>query len=263
MLIFVKLGGSLITDKTGEQVFLQARTAQLAGEIAAAVNARPGLELLIGHGSGSFGHVTAHQFGTVRGVFTTEQWRGYAQVSTVAAKLNGLVAAELESAGVPVMRFQPSASAHCRDGVITHITTSTIERALRHGLVPLVYGDVSFDDIRGGTIISTEAIFFYLAQVLQPTQILILGMTDGVYDTDGSVIPKITPHNLAHIETALGGSHGTDVTGGMETKVRDMVSLVQRVPNLEIRIMSGLHEGILERTLCGDAASGTVIVNES
>ena len=45
----------------------------------------------------------------------------------------------------------------------------------------------------------------------------------------------------------------------METKVRDMVALVEAVPNLTIRIMSGTQPGLLEATLLDQAQPGTLI----
>ncbi len=261
-LVFVKLGGSLITDKRGESVFRPEAAQRVADEIKAALDADPDLRLLIGHGSGSFGHVAARQYGTMLGVRTPEQWHGFAHVATVAAELNHLMAKTLDAAGVPVWRMQPSASARSHDGVITVMALEPIRSALDHGIVPLVYGDVSLDDVRGGTIISTETIFFYLARHLPVSRILLLGEVDGVYDPAGEVIPTITPATLPAVEAALGGSAGTDVTGGMETKVRDMVALVQAVPDLTIRIMSGAQPGLLEAALLGQAKPGTLITTE-
>ena len=77
MLTFVKLGGSLITDKRVEQAFRADIAARVAFEIAQAVNAAP-QPLIIGHGSGSFGHFPAHVHGTMEGVATRDQWRGFA-----------------------------------------------------------------------------------------------------------------------------------------------------------------------------------------
>ena len=88
------------------------------------------------------------------------------------------------------------------------------------------------------------------------SRVLLLGEVEGVYDPTGQVIPKITPATLPAVEAALGGSAGTDVTGGMETKVRDMVALVEAVPDLTIRIMSGSQPGLLEATLLDQAAAG-------
>ena len=56
-LIFLKLGGSLLTDKTGTEALRADTLQRLAAEIAAARAADPQLRLVLGHGSGSFGHV--------------------------------------------------------------------------------------------------------------------------------------------------------------------------------------------------------------
>jgi isopentenyl phosphate kinase len=195
----------------------------------------------------------------MQGVHTAEEWRGFAHVATVAAELNHLMAKTLDAAGVPVWRMQPSASSISRDGAIRSMAVEPIRQALDHGLVPLVYGDVSLDEVRGGTIVSTETVFFYLARQLPVQRVLLLGEVDGVYDAFGSVIAKITPSTLESVEAALGGSAGTDVTGGMETKVRDMVALVEAVPGLTIRIMSGARPGLLQAALLDQAQPGTLI----
>jgi isopentenyl phosphate kinase len=259
MLTFIKFGGSLITDKRVEGSFHEDVVVRLGREIRAAISADPGLQILIGHGSGSFGHFVARQYGTMQGVHTPEQWQGFAHVATAAAELNHLTAQALQTAGLAVWRIQPSASARSRDGVITSMAVDPIREALARGIVPLVYGDVSLDEVRGGTIISTETIFFYLARYLPVKRILLLGEVDGVYDRDRQVIPEITSANFQAVEAALRGSAGTDVTGGMETKVRDMMALTQVVHGLTIRVMSGSQPDLLRQTLLGVVQPGTWI----
>jgi len=263
MLVFLKLGGSLITDKRVENSFRESVAARVAAEVAAALRQDESLQLLIGHGSGSFGHVVAKRYQTMQGVHTADEWRGFAHVATVAAELNTLMAKTLHAANVPVWRFQPSASALSRDGVLVSMAHEPIRHALSQRLVPLVYGDVSLDETRGGTIISTETVFFYLARHLPVDQIFLLGEVDGVYDESGIVIPRITPSTLPAVERALGGSAGTDVTGGMETKVRDMVALTQAVPRLSIRIFNGNTPGLIESALLGHEQPGTLICADS
>ncbi|KPV51929.1 uridylate kinase, partial [Kouleothrix aurantiaca] len=57
MLAFVKFGGSVITDKTGQEAPDLVLIRRLAAEVRAALDAAPaGYRLIIGHGSGSFGH---------------------------------------------------------------------------------------------------------------------------------------------------------------------------------------------------------------
>jgi isopentenyl phosphate kinase len=257
---FLKLGGSLITDKTQEKSVRPDVLARLAREIADAIAAAPG-PLLLGHGSGSFGHTAAKRHGTRAGVRDAAQWHGFAEVSVAAQQLNRIVADALLAAGVPVFSVAPSSSVLCDDGRITHMDTVTIARALDHGLVPLIMGDVAFDRARGGTIISTEEEFAFLANTLKPTRVLLAGETDGVYASmnDRRVLPSITPSNWDAISGGLGGSRGADVTGGMASKVRDMLALAAAHPGLSVHIFSGLQPGALLSMLTGAGALGTSV----
>jgi isopentenyl phosphate kinase len=218
------------------------------------------LRLVIGHGSGSFGHVAAARFATRQGVSGGAQWRGFAEVSAAAARLNRLVVEALLDSGVPAISLQPSASAQCQDGVITGMAVAPVAAALAAGLVPMVYGDVAFDETRGGTIIATEEILAYLARPLRPRWLLLAGDTAGVLDSQGALVPLIHRHNVEQIRPALAGARGTDVTGGMVGKVMAMVDLVAARPDLSIRIFSGLVEGQVERLLIRPASPlGTLI----
>jgi isopentenyl phosphate kinase len=156
-------------------------------------------------------------------------------------------------AGVPVLSLQPSASARCHDGEVTHLDIDPVRVALAQGLVPLIYGDVALDDVRGGTIASTEDLFVYLADELRPGRILLLGRVPGVLDGDGEVIGQITPATLPGLRMALSGSGGVDVTGGMADKVTRMVALVQRHPETTVHILTGMEPGLLTRALLGKA----------
>jgi isopentenyl phosphate kinase len=239
-LLFLKLGGSLITDKTGVEAARVDVLARVAAEIAAARAENPGLQLVLGHGSGSFGHVAAAAQKTRQGVDSAEQWLAFARVSDAAARLNRLVVGALLAAGLPAIGLQPSASVDCREGAIRDMAVKPVARALAAGLLPVVYGDVAFDDGRGGTIVSTEEVLVFLAGHLRPSWFLLAGETPGVLDEAGAIVPLITVENLPAILPALGASRGTDVTGGMSGKVRDMLSLVEAQPELRVRIFSGM-----------------------
>jgi isopentenyl phosphate kinase len=266
-LVFVKLGGSVITDKSQPETARPLVIDRLAGEIAAALTDRPGLALLLGHGSGSFGHVVARCHGTRQGVHGPAGWRGFAQVAAVAARLNRLVTDSLLVAGVPVWSLQPSASARCRGGELVSLESATVEAALSRGLVPLVYGDVALDETLGGTIISTEQIFAYLARRLRPARLVLVGVVDGVFEADPLLEPsarpiaRITSGNWEQIRAGLGGSHATDVTGGMAAKVEGLLELVRELPGLKAHILSGERPGALRAVLMdsGDQAGGTLI----
>ena len=265
--IFLKLGGSLITDKSRVEHAHKPIIRSLAREIRAAREARPDLQLVLGHGSGSFGHVAAKKHGTRVGVKDRSGWQGYAEVAAAAARLNQIVTDVFVAEGVPVVSLPPSASARCDDGRLSYLDTFVARALLEHGLVPLVQGDVALDAVRGATIVSTEDVFIYLVREFQPTHILLAGEAAGVYEHSGmtgAIIPVITPGNVERFASALGGSHGADVTGGMIGKVQQMLHVVRHHPSIEARIFSGVVRGNVQRLLIDpDSAMGTVIRDES
>lgn len=259
-LVFLKLGGSLITDKTQEETLRAEVLNRLANEIREALSNKPGLQLVLGHGSGSFGHVAANKYGTRQGVRGKDQWLGFADVSSAAARLNALVRESLVLGNVPVISLQPSASAECRKGRIVKMSTKPVKSAIAVGIVPIVYGDVAFDSVLGGTIISTEEILSFLATEFHPSWLLLAGETEGVLTEDGRIISLISRENIEQVQNQLGGSRGTDVTGGMAGKVYQMLDLVEKMPNLSVFIFSGLKAGnVRERLLGNPEIPGTVI----
>jgi isopentenyl phosphate kinase len=261
--LFLKLGGSLITDKTGVEQVRADVLARLAVEIAQARHENEAMQLVLGHGSGSFGHVAAAKHGTRQGVTDAAGWRGFAEVSDAAARLNRLVMAAMLAADVPAISLSPSASVICKDGRIQRIGVENVEAALAAGLVPVIYGDVAFDSLRGGTIVSTEEVMMAMVGRLRPSWLLLAGETAGVFDSEQQLIPTISKANYAEVAAALGGSRGTDVTGGMATKVNSMLALLEQFPHLSIRIFSGLEPNNVTQTILNPAqASGTLLYAE-
>ncbi|MGC9521061.1 MAG: isopentenyl phosphate kinase [Anaerolineae bacterium] len=260
-LVFVKLGGSLITDKRRRATARHDIIHRLARETQEALSSGTDLRILLGHGSGSFGHWEANRYRTHEGVHTQEGWYGFARVSATALQLDRIVLEAFIEAGIPALSLQPLASALTEGGNLVSLNLDPIRRALTHGLVPLIFGDVAFDKAVGGTIISTEDIFVYLAQALNPARILLLGNAPGVLSNRHKVIPEITPETLPEIAVHLRGSGYTDVTGGMADKVERMVHLVTEQPELQVWIMTGAQPGNLRRALLEPAAyrGGTLI----
>ncbi|MBW8009739.1 MAG: isopentenyl phosphate kinase family protein [Chloroflexi bacterium] len=260
-LTFLKLGGSLITEKSQPSTARLSVLARLAGEIADARDHQRGYGLILGHGSGSFGHVAAKKHGTRQGVTTGTGWEGFAEVWRQAAALNRLVIEALHQAGAPALSFAASASAMTSDGEVISWDLLPIRTALESGLLPVVYGDVVFDKNLGGTILSTEDIFDYLALEFQPKSILLAGLEEGVwadYPERSQFVPLITPNNIDTVAPAIGGSASTDVTGGMASKVQEMLALTQKIPGLEVQIFSGESEGVVQAALSG-VRQGTLL----
>jgi isopentenyl phosphate kinase len=259
-LVFLKLGGSLITDKSRARTALPDVIQRLTGEISRARDAAPGLQILLGHGSGSFGHSQAKKFGTAAGVKTAEEWRGFAAVWAAADLLNRAVMDSLAASQVPAVRIAPSSCALLENGNLAEMNAAPIAAALDAGLVPVVYGDAVFDRARGGGIASTEAVFAHLARTLHPRKILLAGIERGVYEdypARNVLLPKIQTQERERIRRSLEGSAHPDVTGGMLSKVLDMLALILREEDLKALVFSGGVEGNVRRALLGEPVEGT------
>jgi isopentenyl phosphate kinase len=169
----------------------------------------------------------------------------------------------LQKANVPAISFPPSTQVTSSNRNIKRWDTSSIQTALEHHLVPVIFGDTVLDTIIGGTILSTEELFIHLAGILTPTRILIAGIEDGVWANFpllDKLIDKITPANYPSIKTQIMGSVSTDVTGGMNTKIEMMLTLLHSYPELNIQVFSGTKINSIYSALSGNIF-GTLLSN--
>jgi isopentenyl phosphate kinase len=261
-MIFLKLGGSLITDKSQTGIPRVRVIRQMAEEILESLVENPETPLLVGHGSGSFGHRAAAKYGTHKGASSPEDWIGFTEVWASAQQLNLIVMGALRRAGVATLSFPPSASALCEDGEIIDLSVAPIEQALDAGLTPVVYGDVGFDISQGSCIVSTEQVFNYLAPRLRPARVLLAGIEPGVYvdyPHSEEILPQLAPEDVRHIH--LQPASEVDVTGGMQDKVQQALALASALPDAQVRIFSAEEPGALLAALRGEQL-GTLIVRK-
>lgn len=271
-LLLVKWGGSLITDKRTPETPRPAEIARLAGELADGLPAarRRGLAVVLGHGSGSFGHVAAARHRLAEGLRGGDgnrdaaQLAGVAETQTRAAALHRLVLDALAVAGVPAFSIAPSSALVAEDGETVACFAEPVARALAAGLLPVVYGDVVTDRRRGVAIASTERVFLALAAALpahgwRAAEALWLGDTPGVFDDAGVLgdagrpLAALSPAEAARL--APGGSAGTDVTGGMAHRLAAAVRLADR--GVVSTIADGREVGLLAGHLAGRDTPGT------
>lgn len=261
MITFLKLGGSLITDKNTPHTVRTDIIRRLAEEIHAAWYPKKE-PLLIGHGSGSFGHVPAKKYGTRQGVHTEAEWAGFAEVHAEATALNHMVTEILREAGLPVLSFVPMNYIRTENRKAISRNTAEIKECFDHHLIPLIFGDTVFDSVLGGTILSTEDLFTHLCDEFQvPPRILLAGLEEGVwkdFPVNTELVSEISAKNGSD-DSFIQGSASTDVTGGMYEKVRLMQELVRRDKADSALIFSGELSGNVQRALEGQRI-GTAIL---
>ncbi len=254
--VLLKLGGSLITEKSRRETARPDVIARLAGEVARVAGRIPE-RIVLGHGSGSFGHVAAKEHGIAEGLRSRAQLPGISLPQERAAALHREVMSALAAAGLSPFSIAPSSCFVFAGGRPAELADEPLRLALDNGLLPVVYGDVVMDREQGVAIASTERVLVALASRLQVRRVLWLGETDGVYDAEGKTVPRLSADQFEEASKAIGSPAGTDVTGGMRHRVETALELAR----LGIRsvLFNGLTPGLLERALLGETVPGTEI----
>jgi len=260
-LLFVKLGGSLITDKRRPESVRRAVLRRLAQEIAEG-SRRGRARWILGHGGGSFGHAAAARHRLNRGPLEPGQLAGVSITQDRAARLHRIVIAELERAGVHPFSLAPSSLLTADAGRPVAARLEPLELALAHGLTPVVFGDVVLDRSWGACVCSTEQVFLTLIRRLRRRgyavrRALWLGETEGVYDRGGGTIARATRADVRRILRHVEGAAGADVTGGMAHRLR----AAARLAGLGVRslILDGRVPGRLLEAAAGRRVPGTVV----
>lgn len=162
--------------------------------------------------------------------------------------------------GLFPITVQPSAITIARGGKLQVMDTRAIRFLLDTGQIPFIHGDIVLDEKQDFTIASTEDQIQKLSDYIFFHRIVLISDVPGVLDADGNVIPVIDRGNYDRIIGQLGGSAGTDVTGGMRSKVEQIYRLIQENPNIQAIIISGDSEpGVIARAILGEVTSGTRI----
>lgn len=255
----LKLGGSLITDKERPDSARIEVIRRLAAEVAGAA---PAGRLVIGHGSGSYGHVAAARHRIHEGL-TAERRRGVSCVQQRAADLHRLVVGALLEAGTAPYSIAPSSVLVTAAGRPGTLAVEPLLLALSGGLLPVLFGDVVMDRERGSSIASTEVVLLAVEAALRERGVgvaraLWAGATDGVLDPGGRRLPEIREDSASRALRAAGGAAGTDVTGGMRHRVEAAIELARR--GVASLIFDASAPGRLAAALRGEDAGGTWVL---
>ena len=244
--VILKLGGSVITDKSGECAIDHARLHEVADELAA----RRASALVLVHGAGSCGHPEARRYRINDGL-TRENVPGVYQTHAAVSSLNAAVVGALRDAGVEAIGIHPFDLALAEDGRLVSFETRHIAEMTEHGIVPVLHGDVVMDRLRGSCIVSGDQLVTRLAVALGSGRVGLATDVPGVL-ANGSVVPRIDRATAATLD--VGGSGKTDVTGGMRGKIAELLALADA--GIESHIF---HVSKIGRFLDGTEHGGTTI----
>jgi len=257
-LMLVKLGGSVITDKSRLRTFRKDACERLAGELGPAI--REGLVVV--HGAGSFGHIMAKKHELHKGFKRRSQLEHVAGVQRDVRELNLRVLETLIDNGVSAVSVAPAASSTFRGGAVTSFCEDAFSSLLDLGLTPVTFGDVVPDESMGFSICSGDLMMLELAKAFKPRLAVFCADVDGVFDKD----PKVhrDAELMREVDSAAlarfpGRSVNADVTGSMKGKLERMLAISSHCE--KCMIVNGNVRGRLESAVRGRKVVSTAVVS--
>ncbi len=253
-MILIKLGGSVITDKSQYKKFNQERASRLCREIA-----ESGRSVMIVHGAGSFGHMLAKKYSIQNGLVDYGQVAAAAMVHHDAMELGMLMTSELMACGIPAASVAPGNCFVAEDGKLVPNDTEPIRRLAHVGIMPVMFGDVVMDRKKGFCIVSGDQLMELMADVFKPERVVFVSDIDGLYDKnpklhgDAKFIPEVTRDIMEDVDSE---EDVADVTGGVRNKMEAMLDMC--APGRDCVLINGTVPGRLLSLLKGEEVTCTV-----
>lgn len=253
----IKLGGSLITDKSKP---LAARTSiirQVVQELYATYLSLHKPLWLLGTGTGSYGHYTVIKTGYINGS------KDYAKIEEIRKNvmiLNNFVVNSMVESGFRAVRLSPHDFIKEATGKPS-INFKAFTEILERGDLPIVHGDI-IDTDTGSRIITSEEVLELLASHVyhaeeQKLDVCVYATSvDGVLSKLKGLLPSVKKTDTLEIFR----NNEYDVTGGMAQKVEAGFRMMQYTK--KVYIVNGTRQGSIAQALKGKHV-GTSLETES
>lgn len=246
LMILIKMGGSIITDKSVPLSYQEKAVDQISETISKMISS--GEHVIVVHGGGSFGHY----YSTIYDMHTKPDrydLRGVAIVRNSMISLNSMILETMLHNGIVPYSISPSVFVHGADspyprpsdihspvpgsGIIQE-RVQEILRMTQSGLCPVTYGDVIWHGRGRSYILSGDLIMVHMARILRPRLAIFATDVDGLYAKFGSgdIIKRISHAEgrkiLAKPDTGMDAdTKVADVTGGMRRKVQSALDILK------------------------------------
>ena len=258
-MIIVKLGGSVITEKSKIETFKQETMDNLSAQIK-----KSGEKIILIHGAGSFGHILAKKYKLNEGFHSENQMIGFAETQEKVQVLNKLVLKSLNNHKIIAVSISPHDFLELNNHKLDSIDYSFFEKCLDNDLVPVSFGDVVLDKKLKFSICSGDLLILALAKHFKPEKVVFAVDEDGLYDKnpkinkDAEFIDKASFKDLEKFSAKL-DSHA-DVTGGMKGKI-DAIKNISKL-GIDVILVNGNKDECLYKSLVGEEVKKTIVFGE-
>ena len=255
-MFIVKIGGSVITDKTKKYFFKQELTDRLTAEIKKANK-----KIILVHGAGSFGHILAKEYNLNNGYKDKSQLQGFCFTHAKVQELNSLVLKSLHDKQIPAVSISPHAILKLDNRKPHKIDHNIFDEYLNQGFIPVTFGDVVLDKKLGFSICSGDLLVQMLVESFKPKKVIFVIDEDGLYtanpktDKNARFIDTITVSDFNKL--TITSNKYADVTKGMVGKIETIKNIADS--GIDTVLLNGNIDNRLYDTLVGNDTKYTLI----
>lgn len=227
-IIFIKFGGSFLTDKTKVNKVRFIKIKRLSKKIK---NLQKKYSLVIFTGAGSFGHPIAQKY-------KNNLKDGAVKIRNACKKLNKIVVNSLINEGqLKAVSLTPSKISEYKNNKLIKLSYSYIVELLEKNIIPVFHADLVNDKKLGISILSMDkflvdcAVFFNNKKKVKIKKAIFIGTMPVIATPDVSdrhkriVVNKITKKNFSQLKKIFYKGKEVDVSGGMKYKVEQALRL--------------------------------------
>ena len=257
LMFIVKLGGSVITDKSSNEGSFKH---EIMDGLAESIQ-KSNQEIIIVHGAGSFGHVLAKKYNLNDGFSNKNQIMGFSLTHRKVQELNTLVLNSLQKKGIAAVSIPPHAIMTMKNHVNDSFQSELFFEYIKKGFTPVTFGDVVLDADIGFSICSGDVLIELLVKLFHPEKVIFVIDEDGLYtsnpkkDKDAEFINNISLIELSDLTTKL--DDHADVTKGMEGKLQTIKTIA--CDNIDSILLNGNKPDRLYDVLVGNKTKYTLI----
>ncbi|MDA4134250.1 MAG: isopentenyl phosphate kinase [Thaumarchaeota archaeon] len=244
--VVVKLGGSIISESKTKRFSYRAETVT---SLARAIS-NSGLDVIVVHGGGAFGHPVAKEYG-LSSRHAKPSPEGVSETRRAMFDLNARVCDSFIAGGLHPYTFSPFPvlAAAGRKGA------RWLRQTMAAGLTPVTFGDV-VNDGTGFRILSGDTIALLLSRMLGAERCVFVMDVDGIMGP-GGLLRSLDKEGARDLNL----SPSDDATGGIALKLREAVKMASA--GTEVAFVSGFRPAEFSKALKGLRFHGTTVKDPS
>lgn len=268
-LTVIKLGGSLLTDKSEPYTYREDVLQGAAQEIAECVSEGLIENLVLLHGVGSYGHPPVLKHKLHKGFLGPEQLLPLSETQESVGTLRHIIVKAFQKAGIPICLMYPSSMVIADKMRMTDYFTEPLKGWASIGMVPLLGGDILIDSAMGWSVGSGDQLAVIVCKELGAKRLIFATDVDGIYDADpkttedAELIAKVNLNDLETTLMKMGESGMVDASGAMKGKLQSVTPAKPLIEKgLKVGFLSMMKKGNLKAYLRNEECRCTRVVVE-